>query len=106
MAIEKNPYETIPEEVPNVVPMTPVEETELDATFEVEEDGGVTVDFASEDIVMEPSESISEWYGDLCDTLEEATLFDISTDVIDNYQADKDSRGEWESRCLKEDLIY
>ena len=98
MAIEKNPYETIPEEVPNVVPMAPVEETELDATFEVEEDGGVTVDFASEeDIVMKPSESISEWYGDLCDTLEEATLFDISTDVIDNYQADKDSRAEWES---------
>jgi len=97
MATEKNPYDRIPEEIPNVVPMVPEEETSLDATFQVDEDGGVIVDFASEDAIMEPSEDIAEWYGDLCDTLEEEELREISSDVIENYQADKDSRGEWES---------
>ena len=95
MATEKNPYDRIPEEVPNVVPMAPVEESELDATFEVADDGGVIVDFASEDVTMKPSEDIAEWYEDLCDTLEEEDLREISSDVIENYQADKDSRGEW-----------
>tara|TARA_R110002020_G_scaffold39146_1_gene116880 strand:+ start:681 stop:833 length:153 start_codon:yes stop_codon:yes gene_type:complete len=50
MATERNPFDRIPEEVPNVVPMVPVEESELDATFEVADDGGVIVDFASEDV--------------------------------------------------------
>ena len=96
MAVEQNPYEVIPQEAPpNVVPIAP--ETDIDATFEVADDGGVIVDFAGEEAVMKPSESIAEWYGDLCDTLEEDSLFEIATDVIDNYQADKDSRGEWES---------
>jgi len=96
MATEKNPYDRIPEELSNVVPM--VSETDLDATFEVADDGGVIVDFADEtEVSMEPSEEISEWYGDLCGTLEEQDLFDIAIDVIENYQADKDSRGEWES---------
>ena len=93
MATERNPFEKIPQEAPSAVPMAPVEETDLDATFEVADDGGVIVDFASEDITMEPSEDLAEWYGDLCDTLEEEDLRTISADVIENYQADKDSRG-------------
>ena len=97
MATEKNPYEQIPQEISNVVPMAPVEETDMSATFQVEDDGGVTVDFASEETIMEPSEEIAEWYGDLCETLEEEDLLTIAMDVIENYQADKDSRGEWES---------
>ena len=52
MATERNPFDRIPEEVPNVVPMAPEKETELDATFEVADDGGVIVDFASEDAIM------------------------------------------------------
>ena len=97
MATERNPFDKIPQEVSNVIPMAPAEQTDIDATFEVADDGGVIVDFASEDIVMEPSESIAEWYGDLCETLDENELYEISSDVIENYQADKDSRGEWES---------
>jgi len=97
MATERNPFDKIPEEVSNIIPMAPAEQTDIDATFEVADDGGVIVDFASEDIVMEPSESIAEWYGDLCDTLDENELYEISSNVIENYQADKDSRGEWES---------
>ena len=85
MATEKNPYEQISQEAaPNVVPMIP--ETDIDASFEVADDGGVIVDFASEDVMMEPSKDIEEWYGDLCDTLEEADLQEISSNVIENYQ--------------------
>jgi hypothetical protein len=97
MATEKNPYEQIPQEISNVVPMSPVEETDMNATFQVEDDGGVTVDFATEETLMKPSEEIEEWYGDLCETLQEEDLLTIAMDVIENYQADKDSRGEWES---------
>jgi hypothetical protein len=98
MATEKNPYDQIPQEAPpSVIPAA--SETELDATFEVENDGGVVVDFASEEeeVSMEPSEDVTEWYSDITDTLDEQTLVNISTDVISNLQADKDSRGEWES---------
>ena len=97
MATERNPFEQIPQEVSNVVPMPPAEETDINATFQVEDDGGVIVDFANEDITMEPSQAIEEWYGDLSETLDEEKLFDIAIDTIENYQADKDSRGEWES---------
>ena len=96
MVTERNPYDKIPEELANVVPMVP--ETDMDATFEVDTDGGLIVDFSEQtDVLMEPSEEIAEWYGDLCETLKETDLFDIALDVIENYQADKDSRGEWES---------
>ena len=48
MATERNPFDTIPQEVANVVPMNPVPmDNEQEATFEVEPDGGVTVDFTS-----------------------------------------------------------
>ena len=75
----------VPEEQSNV-------SIEIDPT-----DGGVIVDFSSEEAVMEPSEEISEWYGDLCEDLDEDVLQDISADVIENFNADKDSRAEWES---------
>ena len=65
MATERNPFEQIPQEISNVVPMAPAEETDIDATFQVEDDGGVTVDFSAEEVIMKPSESIAEWYGDL-----------------------------------------
>ena len=97
MATEKNPYEQIPQEVSNVVPMAPAEETDMNATFQVEDDGGVTVNFEDEEAIMQPSEEIAEWYGDLSETLDEDELFSIAIDTIENYQADKDSRGEWES---------
>jgi len=95
MATERNPFDTIPEEVGNVIAM-PVEE-DMGPTFEVDpEDGGVIVDF-SENIEMEASESIAEWFGDMSEILEENELQDIASNVIESYQADKDSRAEWES---------
>jgi hypothetical protein len=96
MATERNPFETIPQEVSNVIPMTEMEETE-NATFEVDPvDGGVTVDF-SESVEMEASEDISEWYGDISESLEDDDLASIASDIIDNFEADKESRAEWES---------
>ena len=97
MATERNPYEMKQEEVANVVPMQA--EEEMEATFEVDPtDGGVIVDFSSdEQVTMSASEEVAEWYGNLTDTLEDDYLDQIADQVIDNFQADKDSRAEWES---------
>jgi len=101
MATEKNPFEQIPEEITNVVQMpTPEEVMEGSPTFEMEDDGGVTVDFTSV-TEMEPEESVQEWYGDLTDTLEDSDKEVIAADVIDNYTSDKDSRAEWEAMFEK-----
>ena len=96
MATERNPYDMIPEEDNNVIPME-IPPMEGDATFEVDPtDGGVIVDF-SENVAMEASEDIAEWYGDLTETVDDDDLVEISNTVLDNFEADKDSRGEWES---------
>ena len=98
MATERNPFEQIPTEETNVVPMIP-EPMPNEPTFEVDPtDGGVMVDFGGEpNIEMEASKEVTEWYGDLSETLEDEDLASIATDVIDNFNADKDSRAEWES---------
>jgi hypothetical protein len=97
MATERNPYEMKQEEVANVVPMKA--EEEMEATFEVDPtDGGVIVDFSSdEQVTMSASEEIAEWYGNLTETLNPEDLDELAEQVIDNFQADKDSRAEWES---------
>ena len=96
MATERNPFDMIPETETNVIAMVPEEQSNV--SIEVDpSDGGVIVDFSSEEAIMEPSEEISEWYGDLCDELDPEILQEIAADVIENYNADKDSRGEWES---------
>jgi chaperonin GroES len=101
MATEKNPFERISEEITNVVKMpTPEEMMEGAPTFEMEDDGGVTVDFTGV-VEMEAEESIQEWYGDLTDTLEDEDKEIIAGDVVDNYTSDKDSRAEWEAMFEK-----
>ena len=95
MATERNPFDRIPEEETNIVPLAP-ETEDIDATFEVAEDGGVIVDF-SENVEMMASEDIAEWYGNMAEDMDEDDLVDIANDVIENFEADKDSRAEWES---------
>ena len=95
MATERNPFDRIPEEETNIVPLAP-EVEDIDATFEVAEDGGVIVDF-SENVEMMASEDIAEWYGNMAEDMDEDDLVDIANDVIENFEADKDSRAEWES---------
>ncbi len=101
MATEKNPFERISEEITNVVKMpTPEEMMEGAPTFEMEEDGGVTVDFTGV-VEMEAEEEIQEWYGDLTDKLEDEEKENIASDVVDNYTSDKESRAEWEAMFEK-----
>ena len=96
MAIEKNPFDKIPEEIQNVIPI-PKKVSDTNATFEVEPDGGVTVDFTETSVEMQPEPDIEEWYGNMANDMEEEDLQDIASTVIDNYRADKDSRADWES---------
>ena len=86
MATERNPYDMMPEEVGDVVAM-PMEE-ESNATFEVDDDGGVTVDF-SDNVEMEAAEDIAEWYGNMTEDMDEDDLADIAATVIENFEADK-----------------
>ena len=95
MATERNPFDMIPEEQSNIVPL--VEQGESGASIEIDPEGdGVIVDF-TEAVGMEATDEVAEWYGDLTETLEEEELLEIGRMVIDNFQADKESRSEWES---------
>jgi len=95
MATERNPFDMIPEGETNVVPL--LEQGEAGASIEIDPEGdGVIVDF-SEAVEMEATEEVAEWYGDLTETIEEEELLQIGNQVIDNFQADKESRAEWES---------
>ena len=96
MATERNPFNTIPEEISNVVQL-PTEQQEGEPTFELDPDGGVTVDFTETTIEMEAEEDIQEWYGNLAETVDEERLQEISTEVYNTFTADRDSRQEWES---------
>ena len=94
MAVEKNPYDLMKS---NVVPMDIGVEEESTTSIEVDDDGGVIVDFGSEETVVEEDAiGLGEWYDDICGDIDDADLEDIATQVYDNYQSDKESRGEWE----------
>ena len=95
MATERNPFDMIPEEKDNIIPL--MEQSETGASIEIDPEGdGVIVDF-TEAVGMEATDEVAEWYGDLTETLEEEELLEIGRMVIDNFQADKESRSEWES---------
>ena len=57
MATERNPFNTIPEAVSNIVQL-PTQQEEGEPTFELDPDGGVTVDFTQTTIEMEAEEDI------------------------------------------------
>ena len=99
MATERNPFDPIPQ-----IKVTPIEiESENDeATIEYDNsDGGVIVEFKNpvEELLSDEQveETDDEFYRNLADDIDEDILQDIAEEVYDNYTADKDSRGEWES---------
>ena len=99
MATERNPFDPIPQ-----IKVTPIEiESENDeATIEYDDsDGGVIVEFKNpvEELLSDEQveETDDEFYRNLADDIDEDILQDIAEEVYDNYTADKDSRGEWES---------
>ena len=108
MAVERNPLEqmqSIMQQATNVVPMqgqADLQVTETSGpTFEMEDDGGVTVNFAEETVAVDFNENNFDgeenWYENISEKLEDDLLAEISSDVIEKYTADKDSREEWES---------
>ena len=93
MAIEKNPFEQ-KTKTTNVVSIeTP--QADADVSFEVDTDGGVVVNFGEENIQEEVV--AAEYYANIASNLDDQLLKTISHTVIDNFQADKESRGEWDS---------
>ena len=102
MATEKNPFEQMRPAAENIIQLnnpSPEQPQTDEPTFELEDDGGLTVDFSSteENTEMGASTEIGEWYGNLATNLDEGLLEDIGNDVYENFVADKDSRSEWES---------
>jgi len=97
MATERNPFEMIAEEAPSVVPMESIEnDNNTETTFEVSEDGGIIVNF-DQSTEIEEEVSAEEWYSNIAENIHEEDLTFIANEVLDTFQADKDSRGDWES---------
>ena len=105
MAIERNPFKELMGSQtvePKVVPITGMAVSETEGpTFELDDDGGITVNFEETETVMEFNEGNFDgeenWYENIAEKLDDELLEEISSDVIDKYQTDKDSREEWES---------
>jgi len=102
MATEKNPYEQMAQQITNVIPMpTPQQNTEEgltpSPTYQLEDDGGITVDFSEESIEMGASTEIEEWYGNLAENMDEEELAEIGSIILDDFTSDKESRAEWEA---------
>ncbi len=105
MAVERNPFNNLMGSQavePKVVPITGIAVSETEGpTFELDDDGGITVNFEETETVMEFNEGNFDgeenWYENIAEKLDDELLEEISSDVIDKYQTDKDSREEWES---------
>ena len=95
MAIERNPNELIPET--NVIPIRQEESTEENVSFDVNPDGSVVVNFSEETERLGGSSVTSDWYGNLVEDVDDELLKKIAGEVFERYEADKDSRQEWES---------
>jgi hypothetical protein len=98
MATERNPYDQRPEGE-NVIRMEMQQPSETEATFEVDpETGEVIVDLegSAESIEVEVNMNTG-FYENLVDILDEETLQEIGDQVIGKFEADKDSRAEWEA---------
>ena len=60
MATEKNPFEQIEKEITNVIQL-PEKQEEGEPSFEVEPDGGLTVDFSSTEEICRNGSINSSW---------------------------------------------
>jgi hypothetical protein len=103
MATEKNPNE--PNNSENVIQLN-IEQNEEDfpnINFEVDPDTGeLEVEFTSEFDLADVDNVIEfniedEFYSNLAEQIEEDELVRIGEEVYEKYEADKESRSEWES---------
>jgi len=91
--------------IEKVTPATPIE-GELEAGMEVDissangaemtEDGGMIIDFNPD--AIDPSE---DFFANLAEEISEDDLKKIGTELIGQYQGDRDSRSEWEETYIK-----
>ena len=103
MATEKNPNE--PNNSENVIQLN-IEQNKEDfpnVNFEVDPDTGeLEVEFTSEFDLSDVDNVIEfniedEFYSNLAEQIEEDELIRIGEEVYEKYEADKESRAEWES---------
>jgi len=103
MATERNPFDQIQmgELSIEIESSTGVDEDGNEAFMEVDpEDGGIVVEFKppeDERSKVQQKEEPEEFYRNLADDMDDDLLEDIAYKVIENFEADKDSRSEWES---------
>jgi len=101
MATERNPYEVdVP--VSNVIALDVERDKSDNVSIELDpETGEVEVDFGPVEIeIDEDGIAVMEkggFYENLVEAMDEDELIDIGNEVYDKYEADRDSRAEWES---------
>jgi hypothetical protein len=104
MAIEKNPNDPISKE--NVIQLNIENQEELDfpgVNFEVDpETGDLEVEFETDFDLTDVDNIVEfniedEFYTNLAEQIEEDELIRIGEEVYEKYEADKESRAEWES---------
>ena len=96
MAIEKNPNDSIPK-VDNVIKLNMEQPTE-GVNFELDPSTGeMDVEFNYDNEVKEEVDEETNFYDNLAESIDEDDLDDIASQVIEKFQADKESRSEWES---------
>jgi hypothetical protein len=103
MATERNPFDPIPvgELSIEIEATGELDENGNEALMEIDpEDGGIVVEFRpppDERSKVQQKEEPEEFYRNLAEDMDEDELEEIAAKVIDNFEADKESRSEWES---------
>jgi len=101
MATERNPYE-VDAPISNVIALDVERDKSDNVSIELDpETGEVEVDFGPVEIeIDEDGIAVMEkggFYENLVEAMDEDELVDIGNEVYDKYEADRDSRAEWES---------
>jgi hypothetical protein len=101
MATERNPYE-VDAPISNVIALDVERDTSDNVSIELDpETGEVEVDFGPVEIeIDEDGIAVMEkggFYENLVEAMDEDELVEIGNEVYDKYEADRDSRAEWES---------
>ena len=86
MAVERNPFDGTKEAI---------ELDRLEEKLELGPDGEVEFEIEGEEEI-EVTPMMGEHYSNLVETLDDDKLSEIGLQVIDGYEADKESRSEWE----------
>jgi len=95
MAIEKNPLLSLVGGTS--MPQPEIDESELEIEIEDPDDEMAGIDAIAVEDELALQAAQDDHYANLAELINPEDLAGISADVIDSYQADKESREEWES---------